>query len=92
MMSYIPRLKKQYKEEIVPKMMEQFQYGSVMEVPKIVKVSINQGLGDATQDKKVVDEALKDLSQIAGQKAVPVKGTIPQRLYVIVAEALDPQH
>jgi len=72
-MSYVPTLKKLYKEEVVPKMMEQFNYSSVMEVPKVVKISLNQGLGDATQDKKIVDEALKELSQICGQKAVPVK-------------------
>jgi len=72
-MSYAPRLKKYYREEIVPKMMEQFNYSSVMEVPRIVKVSINQGLGDATQDKKIVDDAINDLSHITGQKAVPVK-------------------
>ena len=72
-MSYVPRLKKQYKEEIVPKMMEQFEYSSIMEVPRIVKISINQGLGDATQDKKIVDEAIEELTAIAGQRAVPVK-------------------
>jgi large subunit ribosomal protein L5 len=72
-MSYVPRLKKYYKEEVIPQMMEQFQYSSLMEVPRVVKISLNQGLGDATQDKKIVDEALSDLSLIAGQKAVPVK-------------------
>jgi len=72
-MDYIPRLKKYYREEIVPKMMEQFNYKSVMQVPKLVKISINQGLGDATQDKKIIDEAQKDLSQIAGQKAIVIK-------------------
>lgn len=72
-MSYVPRLKKHYKEEVVPQMMEQFQYSSLMEVPRVVKISLNQGLGDATQDKKIVDEALSDLTMIAGQKAVPVK-------------------
>lgn len=72
-MSYVPRLKQHYKEEVIPQMMEQFQYSSLMEVPRVVKISLNQGLGDATQDKKIVDEALSELSQIAGQKAVPVK-------------------
>jgi large subunit ribosomal protein L5 len=72
-MSYVPRLKTIYRDEIIPKMMEEFNYTSVMEVPKILKVSLNQGLGDATQDKKLVDEALKELTLIAGQKAVPVK-------------------
>lgn len=72
-MSYLPRLKKKYKEEIAPALIEQFQYSSVMEVPRLVKVSINQGVGDATQDKKLVDNALEEISIIAGQKAVPTK-------------------
>jgi large subunit ribosomal protein L5 len=72
-MKYTPRLKKQYREEIVTKLMEEFGYKTVMQVPRLVKISINQGLGDATQDKKVVDEAIKELSLIAGQKAVAVK-------------------
>ena len=72
-MSYIPRLKKQYKEEIVPKLMEQFQYSSIMEVPRIQKVCLNQGVGEATGDKKLVDIALQEMTLIAGQKAVPTK-------------------
>lgn len=72
-MSYIPRLKKQYHEEIIPHMMEKFNYSSVMEVPKLQKICINQGVGEATQDKKLVDSALEELSSIAGQKAVPTK-------------------
>ena len=72
-MEYIPRLKKYYRDEIVPKMMEQFNYKTVMQVPKLVKISINQGLGDATQDKKIIEEAQKDLSLIAGQKAIVIK-------------------
>ncbi|MCP3930181.1 MAG: 50S ribosomal protein L5 [Bacteroidetes bacterium] len=73
MSTYIPRLKKKYTEEIVPALMEQFQYKSIMEVPRVEKVCINQGVGDATQDKKTVDVALKEVSLIAGQKAVPTK-------------------
>jgi large subunit ribosomal protein L5 len=72
-MNYLPRLKKRYKEEIVPALIEQFQYSSVMEVPRLAKISINQGVGDATQDKKLVDNALEEISVIAGQKAVPTK-------------------
>lgn len=72
-MSYLPRLKKKYREEVVPALMEQFQYGSIMEVPKIVKICLNQGVGEATQDKKLVDNALEELSTIAGQRAVPTK-------------------
>ena len=72
-MAYEPRLQKQYKEEIVQKLMEQFQYDSVMQVPKIEKICVNQGIGGATQDKKLVDAALKELSAVTGQKAVPTK-------------------
>jgi large subunit ribosomal protein L5 len=53
--------------------MEQFQYSSIMEVPRLVKISINQGIGSATQDKKLVDVAIEEMSRIAGQKAVPTK-------------------
>lgn len=72
-MSYHSRLKLKYRSEVVPALMEQFQYGSIMEVPRILKVSINQGVGDATQDKKLIDNAIAELSLIAGQKAVPTK-------------------
>ena len=72
-MSYQPRLKTKYREEIVPRLMEQFKYNSIMQVPKITKVCINQGIGGATADKKLVDNALEELSFIAGQKAVPTK-------------------
>lgn len=72
-MSYIPRLKKKYREEVVPALMEQFQYGSIMEVPRLVKICINQGVGEATQDKKLVDNALEEITIVAGQRAVPTK-------------------
>ncbi|MCL4149866.1 UNVERIFIED_CONTAM: hypothetical protein GTU68_002536 [Idotea baltica] len=58
-------------EEIVPKLKDQFQYKSVMQVPKLVKICVNQGVGQATQDKKLVDVAVKEMTQITGQKAVP---------------------
>ncbi|MDF1694703.1 MAG: 50S ribosomal protein L5 [Saprospiraceae bacterium] len=72
-MSYTPRLKTKYREEIVSKLNEQFSYKSVMQVPKLLKICINQGVGGATQDKKLVDNALGEMTLIAGQKAVPVK-------------------
>lgn len=62
-----------YREEIVPKLMEQFQYSSIMQVPKLVKISLNQGVGGATADKKLADTALAEMTLIAGQKAVPTK-------------------
>ncbi|NBB88824.1 MAG: 50S ribosomal protein L5 [Bacteroidetes bacterium] len=70
-MSYLPRLQKKYHEEVVPKLMEEFEYKSPMEVPRITKICLNQGLGDVTEDKKIVDDAIEELSIIAGQKAVP---------------------
>lgn len=72
-MSYTPRLRDKYKNEVAPALMEKFQYSSVMQVPKILKVCINQGIGKATQDKKLVDNALQEMTLIAGQKAVPTK-------------------
>ncbi len=70
-MNYQPRLKTKYKEEIVASLMEQFQYKSIMEVPRIEKICLNQGVGLASADKKLVDNAVADISLIAGQKAVP---------------------
>ena len=72
-MSYSPRLKDKYRNEIVSALMEKFQYNTVMQVPKILKVCLNQGVGMASQDKKLVDNALKEMTMIAGQKAVPTK-------------------
>ncbi|WP_300666952.1 50S ribosomal protein L5 [Fluviicola sp.] len=69
-MSYSPRLKKQYTEEIIPALTEKFGYKTIMRVPKLQKIVISQGLGDAVADKKVVDNAIADVSRIAGQKAV----------------------
>ena len=54
---YVPTLKKVYNEEIVPALVKQFSYTTVMQVPKLVKITINEGVGDATQDKKLVEEA-----------------------------------
>ena len=67
---YVPTLKKVYKEEIVDKLMKQFSYTTVMQVPKLVKITINEGVGDATSDKKMVEEAAEELSKIVGQKAI----------------------
>ena len=67
---YVPALKKVYKEEIIEKLTKQFSYTSVMQVPRLVKITINEGVGDATQDKKIVEEAAAELSLITGQKAV----------------------
>lgn len=67
---YVPTLQKKYKEEIVAKLMQDFGYKSIMQVPKLEKITINQGIGAATQDKKLVEVAQKELTAITGQKAV----------------------
>lgn len=69
-MSYTPRLKEKYKAEIIPALTEKFGYKSIMRVPKLQKIVLSQGMGDAVADKKLIDAAVADLSRIAGQKAV----------------------
>ena len=64
------QLKKFYAESIAPALKEQFNYSSSMQIPVLKKIVINQGLGDATQDKKIIDVAIKEISTIAGQQAV----------------------
>lgn len=71
MSTTIPTLKAKYQADIVPALKEKFQYKSVMEVPKLQKICLNQGLGQAVADKKVLEAALADMSIIAGQKAIP---------------------
>ncbi len=68
---YTPRLKSKYKETIVGALKDKFQYKSVMQVPKLEKICINQGLGDAVSDKKIIEGALKEMAMICGQKPVP---------------------
>ena len=63
-------LKKQYDEKIAPALMKQFNYSSPMQIPRLVKIVLNEGLGDATQDKKIIDTAINELTAITGQKAV----------------------
>lgn len=69
-MSYSPRLQEMYANEVVASLKEKFDYKSSMSVPKLEKIVISQGLGEAVADKKIIDAAVKDLSIIAGQKAV----------------------
>ena len=66
-----PRLKDKYLNEIVPSLKEKFEYKSVMQVPKISKISINKGIGAAVADKKLIDVGIEELTTITGQKAVP---------------------
>ena len=67
---YVPSLKKLYKEQIVDALVKKFSYNTVMEAPRLVKITINEGVGEGTQDKKVVEDAAAELSVIAGQKAI----------------------
>jgi large subunit ribosomal protein L5 len=67
---YMPALQKKYKEEIVPKLMKEFGYTSVMQAPKLEKIILNEGVGAATADKKLIETAQNELTLIAGQKAV----------------------
>lgn len=69
-MEYTPVLQKKYKEEIIPALKKEFNYKTVMQVPKLVKITLNQGVGQAVADKKLIDTAQEELTLIAGQKAV----------------------
>jgi len=67
---YTPRLAKKYKDEVVPALVKKFGYSSVMQTPKLKKIAINRGVNGAVADKKLVEVAVEELSQITGQKAV----------------------
>ncbi len=69
-MAYIPTLKKKYQEEIIPSLKKEFNYSSIMQVPKLEKIVLNQGVGAAIADKKLIDIAQTEMTMIAGQKAV----------------------
>ncbi len=70
-MAYVPALKKRYKEQIVSTLKEEFKYKSLMQVPKLEKICLNQGIGDAVADKRLIDNAVSQMTTITGQKAVP---------------------
>lgn len=74
-MEYTPTLKKKYSEEITPALMKEFNYTSVMQVPRLLKITINQGIGQATADKKLIEQGIREISAIAGQKAVQTVAT-----------------
>lgn len=69
-MSYTPSLRKQYSEEVVPALMKEFNYKSIMQVPRLTKIVLNQGVGQAIADKKVLEFSLNEMTSITGQKAV----------------------
>jgi len=72
-MAYAPRLKTRYNAEIVAALKDKFQYKSVMQVPRLQKIAINQGVGAAATDKKLIDNAINEMTTITGQKAIPAK-------------------
>lgn len=67
------RFQEFYKDTVVPQLMKEFSYGSVMEVPRITKITLNMGVGEAVADKKVIEHAVGDMTKIAGQKPVVTK-------------------
>jgi len=71
--NYVPRLKKIYKETIAPEMFKEFSYKSTMQIPKLDKIIVSMGVGEALQNKKLLDAAIDTLTQITGQKAVKTK-------------------
>lgn len=72
-MEFKPRLKTKYNEKIVPALVKQFEFRNNMEVPRLKKICINQGMGSAIADKKLIDVSISEMTMIAGQKAVPTK-------------------
>jgi large subunit ribosomal protein L5 len=68
---YSPRLADKYKKEVIPALMKRFNYGTVMQCPKLEKICINRGVNGAVSDKKLVDVAIDELTNISGQKAIP---------------------
>lgn len=68
---YTPRIQKKYKDEVVPALMKKFGYTTVMQCPRLVKICLNQGVKGSVSDKKLIDDALKEMTMVTGQKAVP---------------------
>lgn len=66
-MAYVPRLKEQYRKEVVPELQKQFEYTNVMQVPRLVKIVVNKGVGEASTNKKVLDDAVQELRTVTGQ-------------------------
>ncbi len=68
--NYRPRLQKKYRDEVVPALMKKFGYKSVMQAPRLIKICLNQGVKGSTSDKKMIDEAIKEMTVVTGQKAI----------------------
>lgn len=69
--TYQPRVQKKYREEVVPALMKKFGYTTVMQCPRLVKICLNQGVKGSVADKKLIDDAIKEMTLVTGQKAVP---------------------
>jgi len=69
--TYVPRLQKKYRDEVVPALMKKFGYTSIMQCPRLLKVCLNQGVKGSVADKKLIDDAVGEMTLISGQKAVP---------------------
>ena len=69
--TYSPRLLKKYRDEVVPALMKKFGYKSVMQVPRLVKICLNQGVKGSVSDKKMIDDAVNEMTLVTGQKAIP---------------------
>ncbi len=72
-MNYVPELKKYYKDSVIKELVKEFEYKSIMQVPKLEKIVISVGVGEAVRNKKLLDSAVLELAQITGQKAVKTK-------------------
>ena len=79
-MSTTANLKNVYAEQIAPALMKQFNYSSPMQIPVLKKIVVNQGLGDATADKKIIEVAINEIAQITGQPAGTVRSTLSRSL------------
>jgi large subunit ribosomal protein L5 len=69
--TYTPRMKATYRDKVIPALQKKFNYSSLMQVPKLEKICLNQGVGDAVSDKKLIESSVKEMTMITGQKAVP---------------------
>ncbi len=78
---YVPRLKTRYQDELVPAMMKELSYANIMQVPRLEKVSVNIGLGEAIQNSKAIEAASKDLTIVTGQKPVVTKARVSIAVY-----------
>jgi len=72
-MAYVPKLKEKYSTSVAPALKEKFEYKSTMQVPKLLKICLSQGVGAGVSDKKLIDTAIEEMTTISGQRAVPAR-------------------